>query len=426
MTTNASSPEAQVEPQVSVDGTRIEIRSVVVDDAILAQQLAGTEPSERAALIERALAVGARGLATMGLGLDLAEVDLRVHRSVERVTEQAAQRVQSMLDEAHRVLTSSLDPEQRSSMVARTVADFAAWRDSFLAQVDPASNDSHTGRLLHHLQELLGPGGALEARLSSALDPESGGSGLGQVSQLIEDRFGELRELLATERGRREEADRGTAKGFEFEDVIEDVVRSMSRPLGAVVERTSRSGGSLAGDALVGDFVVDLPDLGRIVIEAKNVRSLALTGGESILGQLDRAIANRDAQFGICVSAQDAFPIEVGTFGVYGDRILVVDDGEGTMLGAALRWAVAALRMRDRDRPEIDVSIVEERLERMRMMAQRFSTNRRTLTEINASVDKVRDSLDGMRRDLIEMVDDATSALRAPQPAPVVELQRTS
>jgi phosphate uptake regulator len=103
-----------------------------------------------------------------------------------------------------------------------------------------------------------------------------------------------------------------------------------------------------------------------------------------------------------------------------------VDDGEGTMLGAALRWAVTTLRAPSHDRPEIDVGAVEERLERLRMMAQRFSTNRRTLTEINASVDKVRDSLDGMRRDLIELVDDATTALRAPQPAPVLELQRTS
>jgi len=424
MTTQPASPAAQ--PAVLVQGTRVEIRGVALDDPILAQQLESVDLVDRAAVIERALAVGARGLATMGLGLDLAEVDLRVHRSVERVTDQAAQRVQAMLDEAHRVLTSSLDPEQRSSMVARTVADFTAWRDGFLGQVDPDAHDSHTGRLLAHLQNLLGPGGALEERLTSVLDPTDGGSGIGVVSALIEERFGELRELLAVERGRREEVDRGTAKGFEFEDAIEAALRTIARPLGAIVERTSRSPGSLAGDALVGDFVVEIPDLGRIVVEAKNVRSLPLTGGESILGQLDRAMANRDAQMAICVSAQDAFPLEVGCFGVYGDRVLAVDDGEGTMLGAALRWAVTTLRAPSHDRPEIDVGAVEERLERLRMMAQLFSTNRRTLTEINASVDKVRDSLDGMRRDLIELVDDATTALRAPQPAPVLELQRTS
>lgn len=424
MTSKANCPAPG--PAVSVDGTRIEIRGIEIDDAILAQQLQSVDGSEHAVVIERALAVGARGLATMGLGLDLAEVDIRVHRSVERVTDQAAQRVQSMLDEAHRVLTSSLDPEQRSSMVARTVADFTAWRDSFLDQVDPDSNDSHTGRLLHSLQSLLGPGGALEERLSTALDPGEDGNGIGQVSALIEERFGELRELLAVDRGRREEAERGTAKGFEFEDAVERNLRSIGRPLGGIVERTSRTAGSLAGDALVGDFVVEIPDLGRVVVEAKNVRSLRLTGGDSILGQLDRALANREAQIAICVSAQDSFPHEVGCFGVYGDRILVVDDGEGTMLGAALRWATASLGTRSKDRPEIDVNAVEERLERLRMMAQRFSTNRRTLTEINASVDKVRDSLDGMRRDLIEFVDDASSALRAPRPAPVLELQRTS
>ena len=83
---------------------------------------------------------------------------------------------------------------------------------------------------------------------------------------------------------------RGTADEEEHGDAIEEALRTVARPLGAIVERTSRSSGSLAGDALVGDFVVEIPDLGRIVVEAKNVRSLALTGGESILGQLDRAL----------------------------------------------------------------------------------------------------------------------------------------
>ncbi len=388
-----------------IDGLRVR-------DPVLVGLLTQSDDHERVAMTERILTVGARGLATMGLGFDLSEVDLRVTRSVERATDEAALRVQSMLDEAHRVLSSSLDPEQRSSMVARTVADFGAWRDSFLEKVDPEASQSHTGRLLDHLRELLGPGGALEQRLTSVLDPSSDTNGIGHVASLIEHRFSELRESMALDRGRREEAERGTAKGFEFEDRIEEALRSIAKPIGAIVERTSRSSGALAGEAMVGDFVVQVPDLGRIVVEAKNVRALALTGKDSILTQLDRALANRDGTVAVCVSAQEAFPREVGSFAVYGDRILVVDDGEGTMVEVAIRWAQAALKARGTSGTEVDLGVVEERLQRLRLMAQRFSTNRRTLTEISSSVDKVRDSLEDMRRDLVEVVDDASSEIR--------------
>lgn len=418
-------PDRHARPlEITVEGSRVLISDFEVDDPVLAGLLAkGDEPGR---LLERIISVGARGLATMGLSFDISEVDVRVNRTVERVTDEAAVRVRAMLDEAHRVLSSSLDPEQRSSMVARTVADFGAWRDSFLDQVDPDTSTSHTGRLLDHLRSLLGPGGALDQRLDAALDPSSDDSGLGRVSILIEERFAELREAMAIDRGRKEEAERGTAKGFDFEDQVEDALREIARPLGAIVERTSRSAGALAGEAVVGDFVVEIPDLGRVVVEAKNVRSLALTGKDSILGQLDRAMANRDASVGVCVSAQDAFPREVGPFGTYGNRLLVVDDGEGTMLQVAVRWAIDALRSRLDAGSEVDVNLIEERLQRVRMLAQRFSSNRRALTEISSSVDKVRDSLEDMRRDMLELVEDASVELRRPTRAEVVDLNRRS
>ncbi|MGF1664785.1 MAG: hypothetical protein ACFCVC_00775 [Acidimicrobiia bacterium] len=408
---------------VTITGDRVVIEHVAIADSVLADLLRRCPVDEQGRLLERVLSVGARGLATMGIGIDIAEVDNRVHRTVERVTEEAALRAQAMLDEAGRVMASSLDPDQRSSLIARAVADFGSWRDSFLSQVDPDAAHSHTGRLLVHLNGLLGPGGTFEQRLATALDPTTDGSGLAKVSDLIERRFSELREMVAEDRGRRQEADRGTAKGFDYEDVIEERLRHIARPLGALVERTSTLGGSLAGDAIVGDFVVEMAEGGRIVVEAKNTRSLSLTGRDGILAQLDRAIDNRDARMAVCVSATDAFPAEVGVFGVYGNRILVVDDGDGTMLGVALRWARLSLAGARINHPDVDLGAIDERLDRIRMLAQRFSTSRRALTDIAGSVEKVRDGLDEMRRELLEFVDDATSEVRRSRtPVEVVEL----
>lgn len=407
-----------------VDGDTVVLEHVEITDSVLADLVRRCPEGERVELFERVVSVGARGLATMGIGVDLTEVDVRVHRTVERVTDEAAVRAQAMLEEAERLMASSLDPGQRSSLVARAVADFSTWRDGFLARVDPDAADSHTGKLLARLNELVGPAGILDQRLAAALDPAADGSGMAKVADLIERRFAELRETLAEERGRRREADRGTAKGFDFEDVLEDRLRRLARPMGALVERTSTAAGSLSGDAIVGDFVLELADGTRIVVEAKNARSLSLTGRDGILAQLDRGMANRDAQLAVCVSASEAFPAEVGVFGVYGNRVLVVDDGDGTMLDVAVRWAQLAASTDRRSRPEVDLGVIEDRLGRLRILAQRFSTSRRALTDIVGSVEKVRDGLDEMRRELLEQLDEADAEIRRSAPAEVVELAR--
>jgi hypothetical protein len=114
---------------------------------------------------------------------------------------------------------------------------------------------------------------------------------------------------------------------------------------------------------------------------------------------------NRSAQAGLCISALDAYPAEVGSFNVYGNRVLVVDDGEGTMIAAALRWlmlAEAAARSDD----ELDIGAIKAGLERLRGTCQRFATNRSALTEVNKSVNKVSESLAEMRDEVLSLVDD--------------------
>jgi len=148
-----------------------------------------------------------------------------------------------------------------------------------------------------------------------------------------------------------------------------------------------------------------LPDRRKIVIEVKHQRSIGLTGKNGILAELERAMINRSAEAGLCISALDAYPAEVGSFNVYGNRVLVVDDGEGTMIAAALRWltlAQAAARSDD----AFDIGEIKAGLERLRGTCQRFATNRSALTEVNKSVSKVSDSLGEMRDEVLSLVDD--------------------
>lgn len=406
----ASAGNAAVAPNATTvrieDGT-VRIEGLTVTDPGLVELLRAHPVARWPDLVERVLAVGTRGLLTMGLGIDLAEVDDRVRRSVTEVTGEAHRQVEAVLDAARRAFVEHLDPEHRSSAVARALAEFTSWRDGFLQTLNPDFADSHTARFLEQVEDLLAPQGLLETRLRSVLDPEADGSALARLAASIDHRFTEIRDLIVHQRGREEEAERGTSKGLEFEDVLEELLRETARHLpGSVVERTGRTPGELSGEAVVGDFVVTLPTGRRIVVEAKNTARVHLAGKDGILAELDRAMANRRADGALCVSACDAFPREVGPFGVYGNRVLVVDDGNGTMTAVGLRWVAASLQAGAADGDGIDTALVLDRLQRLRSLARLFSSNRRSLTEIKGSVDNVQGSLEEMRAELLAQVDD--------------------
>ncbi len=410
--------------KVEITGSTTYISGLEIEDSFLARTLADLPEGERGAMVRRIIEIGVRGLATMGTGVALSEVDETVRRSVEAATTRTEKMVVGLLERAAAEMAKTFDPEQRSSLVARSIADLGAWRDEFLGSVDPAIAGSHTSMLLERLDGLLGPRGLLEERLTAALDPHSDESGFARLLDLVDRRFAEVRELMAETRGRQEEASRGTMKGFDYEDLLEDRLREACRPLGVIVERTSRDAGAVGTDALVGDFVLAFPNGGRVVVEAKNTRAIGLTGKDGILGELERAMANRQAEMAICFSATDAFPQEVGTFGVYGNRILAVEDGiDGTMVGLAIRWAAASLESASAKAFEPDAAVIVEKLQRLRHLAQLFTSNKRALTDINGSVDKVKTSLDSMRSDLLALVEEITLELGRGAEATVVPIR---
>jgi hypothetical protein len=399
----------------SLVGDTVILRGLVVDDPTVAAVLARLPTERWADTARRMLAIGARAMVETSVGVDLAAVDERVRRTIEQATNTAEATVRRIVADAERAVQTSLDPDTRTSVMARAIAELTAVGRAIDDTIDPDRTDSHLARTLATVAEMLGPGGPLEARLAAALDPTVDGSGLAVIRSEVDRRFSEIRDLLSEQRGRREEAQNGTRKGFEFEDSLEERLRLLARPLGAVVTRTSTTTGAV-GDDLAGDFVLTLSDGTVVAIEAKNTGRIGLDGAGGILVELDRAMANRDAAFGICVSALDAFPAEVGPFGVYGNRILVVDDGDGALLEVAVRWVALMAGMSGRTGNRVDVDSIRSTADRIRRMAQTFSTHRRTLTDSIDSINRVRDGLDGMRRDLLAHLDDLEFELdRTPQ-----------
>ena len=339
--------------------------------------------AERERLISSALSTGARGLMSMGLGVRVEDLESRLRSGAEAAAAATLGQLEVAVMRAAKLLE---------------------------AGIDLGRSDSHSTVFLDELKSLLGPDGRLLAGLRAALDP-MGNSPLALAFAGVKAELAHLRDDIVRNQGRDEEAQKGTAKGLAFEDRLDGTLRNIARGIGAVVEHTGRSAGDLSSASVVGDYLVVLPGGRKIVIEVKDQRTITLHGKSGILAELDRAMINRSAEGGLCISSGDAYPAEVGAFNVYGNRVLVVDDGEGTMITAAIRWLMLSGASAGDDET-FDIGAIRDGLERLRGTCQRFSNSRSALTEVNKSVSKVSESLGDLRDEVLNIVDDLIRNIR--------------
>lgn len=418
------SPTGRTDDRISLEGDFTTVRSLRIDDPLVANLLSRHQVGERAEVFSRMVSIGARGMVSMGLGLELADVDRRVRMTVADALEEGRRHMGQSLTELQQAVTGSLDPDHRASVVGRCLTELEAFRAGLADSIDPRNSDSNAAALLHEMNAMLGPGGILDQRLRTALDPETDGSALAGALRRLEQRLDALHVAVAEGRGRESEALRGTAKGFEYEDRVEERLRRWARGRGATVERTSTVNGERGLD-LAGDFVVLMPGGARIVVETKNSSSISLNGGGGILVELRRALDNRRAEAAVCLSRQAAFPAEVGPLGIYGDLVLAVDDPEDaddTMLTVALAIAVQRAEQARDTVSTIDPATITERLERIRSLATQLSSSKRSLTDIGGAVEKVKLSLEAIRIDMLETAADIQLAVRHGDEAEVIDL----
>ncbi|MFQ5517204.1 MAG: hypothetical protein ACE5E8_06485 [Acidimicrobiia bacterium] len=399
-----------------LDGTVMINGLQVTEEAVVG--LVAAEPDEdRPELVRRLLALGAQGAVTMGVGFDVDRVRETLTETAGRATGDVGRALAAGAEDALTALQRCLDPNLTDSLTAVAIGHVAAELRGIVSQLDLEDRNGAAARLVEQLEEMGAPDGTLARSLQAMLDPAAADSPLRRIVEEIRHEMKELRDMFSRDEGRSEEAARGTAKGFEFEDRVEAAVRDAAAHLGgAVVERTSHTAGTHG--ELVGDITIET-EAGRVVVEAKDKQSLSLTGRGGVLTELDRAMSNRNATFAVCVSAGPAFPIEVGTFGIYGNRILVVDDGEGTLLEAAIRWAVATMGSKQLDLSHVDREALAEDLQRIEQLARRISSAKRALTGIAGSATALGSEMEELRVELLEQVHDAARRLRPNDPPAV-------
>ena len=403
-------------PSVRVDGARIVVERLALTDPVLAASLAEREPDERPAVVERALKIGLLALQDASTAVDVDVVRREFEKLMAQTTavnEQAARAVEDVLR------ANFADGDGRlPRTLEKFLGDRGALRQFVNELFDETRRDSAIGRI----------GGLLgtyfdgdRSKVAQLLDPTRLGSPLHQFRQEIAEGFAGVHERLAAieaaSRARADERSRSAAKGGDFEDLLEDLLGSLARGAGDLLDRTGTETGAVLGSKK-GDFVLTIDsrlargaDL-RVVVEAKD-RSMSQ---RAMREELREARDNRAAAVAVAVWSPTHAPTGVAPFAMVGDDVHVVVDPEApdaAYLEAAIRLArLLALASLQEHEVDVDAAAIARALTGIREQLDAIRAMKTQLTSVSNATKAVWTGLDTLRAGILVKVGEAEAELR--------------
>jgi hypothetical protein len=408
--------EAQLRRErIRVVVDRVVIEELTIVDAGLAAFLRDRPEEDHAAVLARALRIGRIALEAAGPSLDT-DLVRREFESLVRRTESLHDRVAAQVDEVLR--QNFADGDGR---LPRTLEAFLGDRGSLRVFTRDLFDEDRRDSAIGRMRGLLGTyfdGDA--SRLAQLLDPTRLGSPLHQFRTEVSRGFDQLNERLtaieAAAAARASERARSSAKGADFEALVEDLLGQVLRGTDHVLERTAAA----AGDVLrsrKGDFVITLdPETVRgstlrVVVECKD----RVISGRAMRDELQEARRNRDAAVGLVVFSSAHAPTGIAPFDVRMGDVYCVLDPEHPLaenLEAALRLArlLATCSVRESS-PDVDAGALRESLARITAELDALRALKTRLATIGTAAKAVSVGLDQLRDALLVRIAEAETAL---------------
>ncbi len=412
-----TTPASPAAARVTVERDRVVVERLVLLDASLAAFVAERPAEERAGLVERALKIGMTALMDAGVTVNVDAVRAEF-ASLLRQTEDANAKAATALDQLLR--QNFADGDGR---LPRTLEAFLGDRGKLRSLTDELFDETKRDSAIGRIKTLLGA--YLEgdgSKLATLLDPTRLGSPLFQFRGEMTEGFNKLNEriaaLEASSAARAQERARGTAKGADFEDLLEELLGVQAVGAGDLLDRTAAETGAVL-KSKKGDFVLTLdPALTRghdvrVVIEAKD-RPMSL---RAIRDELREARENRGAAVGVIVFTPAHAPAGIDPFTVIaGDVYCVVDPEapEPAFLAAAIRLArLLALATLDEREVEVDAAAIGRALAGIKEQLDAITRLKSNLTSISTATKGVWTGLDTLRAGILARVAEAEAELRA-------------
>lgn len=367
---------------IDPDQNEVEITNLTIQNDDVVEYLSDFDQAEQEDALVRALKIGTSALELVETSKDVEIVEQRFNE-MERDFEDKLGTLKDELDhkfgddgKLSRILDDHLGEE------GKIVSHF---EDTF----------GEDGRFATRLEDELGEGGE---KIRQALDPNEPGTPTYQLKQEIKE--------LRDEQAQQEVRENTRLKGFDFEERVEELLGDLVHQTSNRVEDTSEETGEIAGSKK-GDFVVTLDETGqKIVVEAKNGNF-----DGTVESEMEKAIENRDADFGILVaSSLDYLPrTKVGWFSEIDNEYVVValsedpdDDLEPRFLKFAYHWArtrtlLSAVQVGD----ETDSEAIKSELDGLKDSIADFSQIRTQCSDLENSVNAIRATLKDIEDDVM-------------------------
>ncbi len=206
----------------------------------------------------------------------------------------------------------------------------------------------------------------------------------------------EVKVALGKIGARREEAERSTRHGVEFEDAVFEFIAHEAQHVGDVAEPTGTRTG-LIKNCKVGDCVIELgPDSAapgaRVVVEAKQDASFTLAKARD---EIETARKNRGAQIGLFVFSAKTAPPSTQPLVRYGNDIFVVWDAEDPGADWKLRSglvtsrAICIRRGRSLESQTADFQLIDEAILEIEKQSQGLDEIQRSGETIQSASEKI-------------------------------------
>jgi hypothetical protein len=217
----------------------------------------------------------------------------------------------------------------------------------------------------------------------------------------------EVRSKLAEMTARREQSDRSTLHGLDFEHAVGRFLSDQANRNSDLLESTGNKAGRRQRCKL-GDYVITLgPDSAapgvRIVLEAKDNKSYdPKTASEEIAEARD----NRGAEIGVFIFSKTSAPETLAPLARFGNDIIAVwdrdDSSSDPILVAAvsLARALAIKKHSDSERVEADFSQIDDAIRRVGKAAEVLSDIMTMAGTVRANGDKIRNNAEKLRAEI--------------------------
>jgi hypothetical protein len=382
-------------------GDRLVIESLTVEDARAARLVreraeAGHAPAQT---VRDAVEIGSRVLEREGTAAEVDYVRAEFERHAAELRERLGKALESGDEQLAERITESFDGERDGSVQKQIDALVrAALGDQREALLRQFSAQEGSNPLFDFKDAMVKVYRELGARQQA--EGEENRRVIGELRRELL----ELRERSDADSRVADEAERGTAKGRTFEELVHAILEEIAQGQGDaahhVGDASSESGGKK------GDTVVEIggavgSPLATVVFEAKNKR----LSKNDAWTELNGCMGERDAAFAVLVVAgEDKVPAGLEELTEYqGNKIIAVldrADPDPLALRLVYRYVRARVLAAGADELEVDAAGVRDAAEEAAARLKRANRVRKSLTAVTNSAQAAGDEFDQMVADV--------------------------